>query len=515
MKLRKKWIPVFLIIFLQVSVIVCWGMKKVNFDVDEYLTYGLANSQESPFLYVYEDVPYSGDQVFLDYLTPSEDHRFDYGTVWYNQGEDVHPPFYYAMIHTVCSFFPGEFSKWLGISVNLIFFVLSALLIVRIAEELTGDFFWALGALALYGFSAGIIGTALFIRMYMMVSFFVLAVLWLHLHYQNRKLDAGFCGGQFLLTAAGVLTHYYFMIWLFFTAAIFSLGLLAQKRWKELAMYGAAYLAAAAAVLAVFPRMLEHLFWRGRGQESVENLKNLADLPEKLSGYFQMMAVQLVGGRGILLILMLLGVVLLLQKAVRERRTFLQESLTSPGILMAGSCMGYFLIISKIAPYLTSRYMSPVYGIVPLLAVYILHHCLAKLCRKEGMLHAAALVLCLFMAGSSWRWGIENTFESTQEVLDLAAGYADHQALYLYDGCGWKVNCNRLELIQYESYRFVSLDGLEEYLAEHPDLDRTVLYVLDEFDQEAAIRRILDADPELKESRYLFQSYFASAYYLE
>lgn len=37
--------------------------------------------------------------------------RFQYGTVTRMQTYDVHPPFYYLLLHTVCSLFPGRFTN--------------------------------------------------------------------------------------------------------------------------------------------------------------------------------------------------------------------------------------------------------------------------------------------------------------------------------------------------------------------------------------------------------------------
>ena len=49
------------------------------------------------------------------------DDRFDYAQVYENQIIDAsHPPLYYALVHTVCSFFPGVFSKWLAYSINVL-----------------------------------------------------------------------------------------------------------------------------------------------------------------------------------------------------------------------------------------------------------------------------------------------------------------------------------------------------------------------------------------------------------
>ena len=65
--------------------------------------------------------------AFMDYFTVQRGHEFDYATVWKNQSEDVHPPLYYVFVHTISSFFPGSFSKWFGLAVNILFYILSGI----------------------------------------------------------------------------------------------------------------------------------------------------------------------------------------------------------------------------------------------------------------------------------------------------------------------------------------------------------------------------------------------------
>ena len=74
--------------------------------------YNLANSSKQ----LNVDGGWNSPEDFNEYLAVSPDDRFDYAQVYENQIIDAsHPPLYYALVHTVCSFFPGVFSKWLVI----------------------------------------------------------------------------------------------------------------------------------------------------------------------------------------------------------------------------------------------------------------------------------------------------------------------------------------------------------------------------------------------------------------
>lgn len=54
-------------------------------------------------------------------LTVQQEYAFNYKSVFYNQAQDVHPPLYYVIIHTISSFFPGTYSKWFAIIPNMMF----------------------------------------------------------------------------------------------------------------------------------------------------------------------------------------------------------------------------------------------------------------------------------------------------------------------------------------------------------------------------------------------------------
>lgn len=123
--ITKKINPIhaFIVILLfQTILMVAKGYEKDFFHVDEALTFMLANSEyglEVPEKYKNEWRPGSD---YYDLLTVSADNTFNYKQVYINQTNDVHPPLYYFVIHTVSSFFPLQFSKWFGILPNIFFF---------------------------------------------------------------------------------------------------------------------------------------------------------------------------------------------------------------------------------------------------------------------------------------------------------------------------------------------------------------------------------------------------------
>lgn len=62
----------------------------------------------------------------------AKNNRFNYKSVYYNQVQDVHPPLFYIIVHTVSSIFSNSFSKYIIFFINLPFFIGTCILIWKI-----------------------------------------------------------------------------------------------------------------------------------------------------------------------------------------------------------------------------------------------------------------------------------------------------------------------------------------------------------------------------------------------
>lgn len=258
------------IILLQICVLIyCFTVKKKNYHSDELFSYGLANSYYQPFLNandhagleVINNNQWLPGNVINDYLSVDEEHRFAYDSVYYNNSKDVHPPFYYMVLHTICSFFPDVYTEWFGFGLNLVLFVLSQMLIYLIVKKMTNMEFPALMAVILYGFNQGGIDTYIFIRMYAMSTFFLLMCIYLHVlllksEKKKNKIMVCLC----LVTFFGGMTHYYYLIAAGTVSACFCVYYLIKKQYKFLAQYAILLLASVAAVIIVYPYALTQLF---------------------------------------------------------------------------------------------------------------------------------------------------------------------------------------------------------------------------------------------------------------
>ena len=174
-KENKRWIFLMTIIMmLQLVVASYFCIQKQGFHYDEYYSYYSSNVTHglAPTDREWKDV----SEIRSEFRV-LEGERFRYDMVKIMQSYDVHPPLYYMILHTVCSLFPGLFSKWLGLGINLLFFIICYWLLAYIAYHVfhKNKYMTAVVCL-LFGFQVGVLSGITFIRMYMMLTMWCLGI---------------------------------------------------------------------------------------------------------------------------------------------------------------------------------------------------------------------------------------------------------------------------------------------------------------------------------------------------
>lgn len=421
---RLWYAALFILLILQILLLLYYGNRKAGFHEDEYYSYYSTNRTAGLFE---PDREWMDRDTFRNEFVVLEGEGFRYGLVSTVQSWDVHPPFFYFLLHTVCSLFPGVFSKWLGIGVNIAAFAINFVLLCWLSYMVSRKNQWLTFAVAaVYGFNGVIISGVMFIRMYEWLTVFVLSCACLHV-WAIIKKDMGIRSFLLPLMAVnylGFLTQYYYIIFLFFTAAFFCLWRLwtDRKLWNCI-KYG--MVCGVSLLLAVFsyPASLSHIFRGYRGTGAASEFLDAANTGDRLrffgglvneylfDGFLGLWVLLIVflacllavgryraGKRGILAdagrngktagmdvgknaradVRMDIGIEGLKGigtdiggKAGKEDATVGSREKTAYGLLLFAVC-GYFFTVSKTALLLyetSNRYQLPIYGILLLLVM--------------------------------------------------------------------------------------------------------------------------------------------------
>lgn len=407
------------VIIVQLAVILHYTFERQNLFVDEVWTFNTANHYYFPFLFQSTE-PYLNHWLPASFWSNSvvvdPDHTFSYDSVFYNMSLDNQPPFYFMVIHTVCSLFPGEFSRWFGIVPNLLFFVLSQLSLYSIGLKLFGKNAAALGLCLLYGSCWGAINNVMLIRMYSMLTFFAILMYWVHLQmieevkeFKEQQFSKKALFLVFIFSVFGFLTHYYFLIYaayMFFGTVVL---LLFYHRTHMIKRYFLTLLGALMTCILINP-CISAQFIGTTGNQGSATWHNLVqpDFLNRLSIMSKLIFRDLLGHKASFFILLILFLVVVkiisdVRKNVsslditdpitaaweNERRTFyfsIHFNTVHPGLFLAVfTSVLYFLTASKIVPYYENRYMYIIYPLVIVFLFSILFSLLKSLKIKQSV----------------------------------------------------------------------------------------------------------------------------------
>lgn len=416
---------------------------------------------------VYEEPVWITDRQFQDYVTVDGSDAFDYLSVYFNVKDDNHPPVHFMLLHTMSSVFQRTLSPWLGCTINLVCLGITLWLLLRLGRQLADIFDLEgkgrqLGILAvlLYGMSTGALASVLLIRMYCLLSCLCVALFSIHVKkWKNREFDKK-NKGLIALTVLGFLTQYFFLFYCILLAAVTAVILLYHRRKKEFLCYVRSMVIAAVIGLGLFPFAISDVFSSGRGTEALENLASgLSGYGQRLLSFGQILADRTVGGP-LFLGGCAVGVILLLGQLIRTVRAGKLE-LTAMSVIPV---VGYFLLASRMSPYLVDRYIMPLFPFAALLLALLLCIVGKKLAETAGWretivgncLLLLVLVIQMFRLAA---YDGEYLYTGYGEQEALAEEYAYLPCICVYTGVGYYENLP--EFMHYTQTLLVKEEELE------------------------------------------------------
>ena len=325
-----------------------------------------------------------------------------------NQASDTHPPFYYLCINFVFSLFPGTYSNWYAFSVNLFFLLLACLVLYRTARAHFGGERTALAAVAVYGFSSGFLSTAVFFRMYAVLSFFTIWTLHCHLSLAKAdwKLSARTALPLAISTVLGFYTQYYFLIYAVFLSAASAVLMLYGRKYRELLHYCLCMLCAACVSLILWPVSVYHLFYGSRGTQAASNLSSTGFL-QRAYAYAGVVADAFFAASKKLALAAAAGICASLAwAAIRARKSGgpLAPRPFARYCLLVFPMAAYWLVIVQISPYQIDRYIMCIYPAMALLiACALAAFCRCLLRRKAAQTALLCTLVAALSAVGLWR----------------------------------------------------------------------------------------------------------------
>lgn len=236
-KIQKFLIGLVLLVLGVISFLFWAGKKQVWF-CDEIYTYQSANGFEQEWPAAYVDQWMTGKDIEAFFAADGD--RLDLNAISVRLYSD-HVPLYFWIFRIVSFlFFRGSGSIWIGLSINLFFYLTLLEAVYLLSLRLLNSPVTSGAAVALFFIvNRLLIEQAVTLRMYMMLLWaqFFLLLAGMHVleNVQKQKLSFLSYLGLYLISVFGLLTHYDFWIFYAITAALCCLLLLtlAWKRYRR------------------------------------------------------------------------------------------------------------------------------------------------------------------------------------------------------------------------------------------------------------------------------------------
>lgn len=519
MKLTKSKTMLLMLSMLSILCIIFMATQKKGMILDEYFSYGLANSTYEGnhgkyCIYLPQGEVVDSKAFFDNYFFAS---KISVKNVWLNQGYDVHPPVYYLLLHLFGRMTGNVLGFDTGIVLNLLLHIINIVLIYCLIQQIIKDKFWAYLGVAWYAFLPIVIDYVLYIRMYyLLITWILLISLWMIKGVDQRGSKIRFYVGLAIISALGVLTHYYFVVYLFYLCMLWGIYLLIKRNWKEIVAFFFTMGAAGISCLIIFPAMKYHILHGNRGQESINSLlhSNYLDF----LGFYKNVLNHLAGG--ILLIFVLSGIFALIYVG-KKYRAKISDKTVWKYLLIVFPVLMFYLSVSKIGVMHHSRFITPIFGtmIIVLTSFLCALHMLLKN-RNIGKIIAGIIVVAvLWIEWQGYQW--VDLSRDDSEGISIASEYGkENDCFYIYrDSEHSMVSYD--EFIKYDQICFWKMDTPPEQMkAVLDNYEHLVVYfdvngTMSKEEQTDYLDRMLEQSESMGKYTHLYDGTTNSAYYLE
>lgn len=418
----------------------CWisycGYSRLS--CDEFFSYGLANGTED---YIFWDMNQieahaneggwiQGKDIW-SYFVVDEGEGFSFDRVWWNQEHDVHPPFYYILLNSVSSFFPGVFSKWFGKAISILFLLLSQFVIFKLSKLFFGEKPIIIIPVIAWGFANGAFYLSNLVRMYAMLSFFCLLLVYVHCKIYMTGLNKQLYWQLIVAIALGGLTHYYFCLFAAIYCFLFFCILLWQKECRQnVIAYCVNIVVGALLAIMIFPKMIYHIFGGYQGDNVKDGILSLnfqfIEVCDRINSYVLYDKGILVGVITVLLFLVYLW------REKKDAFKWTAKKIMWINIALAGAL--YAVAMMKICVKARAYYVSPCFAVLSVAVSFLLIRLLQWMGeRYRGILLTLAILLLVITTVPRIIEGAKVADAPNVSFMKIYEQYTHRDCIFVYE----------------------------------------------------------------------------------
>ena len=270
---KKYKIILAVIIFAQILFVTYqFAFLKEGYHSDELWSYGFAASSEGGYIFMTYDQKelmnfgeWEDCSVLKDYIVVDKSEIFDYKSVYDNCVYDIHPPFYFMVLHFIMSLFLNTWSKWFAFAINIVALVMIQYFLYKLLMMITKDKVYSMMGILFFGFTMGMVNIMIYLRNYALGTALIMGFAYhsteLYYKHKEKYMKSIVLAAVYLFFA--VLTVHLNLLVAFILTALYCLYYLFKKEFAVMLRYGSAMLISVLLSIAVFSATIPHLFFTG------------------------------------------------------------------------------------------------------------------------------------------------------------------------------------------------------------------------------------------------------------
>ena len=426
-----------IIILLQVIYKIYVDSGKEDFFVDEIYSYGLANYKQA---FLFEEESFVNNwhkkEYFDDYVTVSEGDNFN--RAYENQKEDYHPPLYYMLLRLVEGVSVGSFSKWTGLTLNIIIFITCAIILFLIGKKLFKNNIYALLLVFAYGFSRFSSENTLFIRMYQLLELQLLLLsYWGIRNCYNNKLKLKNIIPLIILIILGTLTQYYYLLFLIGFFVLFIIKYITRKQIKNLGKFIGAIIIAQILVYLIFPNYTEQLSGNSKRSSGsgVNAIEKVQEILSRENDYLKILDDSMFNFniKYLVSLMLLVGIILLIVKGIKEPKRRIKLKVNKRLNIILIPTIVYWCLVTFTSPYIDLRYILPIFVFILIIILYLLKKEIELIIKNKKVVLEIVLIITMiytlsFLLNTEFRY----QYKSSKEKIENISKYKDIPCIYMY-----------------------------------------------------------------------------------
>lgn len=506
-------------LFIVVSAFFILGQQKDIWFCDEVYTYMSANVDSGMHGNVFseENKWITGESV-VEYLSANE-RNLNFKSIADNLFTD-HVPLYFFLFRICSILFIGSCSKWVGLSLNLVFFLILYGCVWKFLDDKEDrhDIYKLIAVLTVMLHSI-VLSEALTIRMYLMFSLAQLLFLLI-----LDKKDYGIKRMSLLCAVSvfGMLTHFYFWIWLAFFSIIYLIYLLVisvlnKSKLYSIVSYIVTMLSALVISTLIFPNWIKNIFFNksAKGNQSLMKIMQLTDLKKEFMLSIKTMCDHLFPDNRMIIVLMLLVLIIVIHIYFRR--------INYKICLILISSVIYAFFVQHTQPSVEGRYLWSSSVLIYICFVIMLLEDVEEVSKRikdRGNLKFCIPVCCLgclLIAVVKNSINTDNIFylrNRANEQYQAIKECSDIPWIVFHDNTNWVFLCSMYDFTIPQKIKRCGTETPAFYDSVIESSSELIIYTVEENKSiEECLRYVTDSsDKEIYDYEQISQSYAMSVY---